>query len=294
VPPARLPSEILLSCAGGAKAALARVRGLDQALERWRREGQAAWPGARVAPKQFFSHLGASLAAEADPVRALERLRAADVFGACACAAGDPSAIAQLERDLLSKLPHELATKWRRRSFADEVVQALRERLLVAEPGRSPRIASYRGKGSLASWIRAAAFRMAVDLRRSEKDHVGLDDELDGVPSSQGDAELGYIKQRYARELKDAFEKTLGALSDQERNVIRMYYLENMTAAGIARLYRVHERTVMRWIERVRAEMIEQTRRRLAERLGVTSNELESLMALVRSQVQLSIRRYFR
>jgi RNA polymerase sigma-70 factor (ECF subfamily) len=84
-------------------------------------------------------------------------------------------------------------------TFVEEVLQALRRRLLVAEPSAAPRIATYRGTAPLVTWMRAAALRVAVDLRRGRKHHQTLDPEL---PLAGPDPEARYLKLRYASEVK--------------------------------------------------------------------------------------------
>ena len=53
--------------------------------------------------------------------------------------------------------------------FVDEVRQVLRTKLLVGD-GAPPKIADYSGRGPLDGWVRAAAVRAAIDLKRREKE----------------------------------------------------------------------------------------------------------------------------
>ena len=48
--------------------------------------------------------------------------------------------------------------------------QRLRERLFVGSDGEPARLASYSGRGPLGTWVRIAAIRLALNLRRSERD----------------------------------------------------------------------------------------------------------------------------
>src|SRR5262245_58099234 len=82
-----------------------------------------------------------------------------DLYLAWACAAGVPGAHAVFEREIVAHVPLHLARFRRGPEFTDEVLQALRERLLVGDP---PRIAAYGGRGPLGAWVRVAAIRIAV------------------------------------------------------------------------------------------------------------------------------------
>src|SRR5262249_14320770 len=146
------------------------------------------------------------------PDVALDRVHAPDLYLACALATGDRAAVAAFEREILRPLRGYLARVHGQAAFADEVTQALRERLLISPTG-APRIASYSGRGPLAAWVRMAAIRLARDHLRARKDHVPLE-ALDPTPlrSAAPDPEMSYLKRRYAREFRAAFQSVLAAL----------------------------------------------------------------------------------
>jgi RNA polymerase sigma-70 factor (ECF subfamily) len=56
----------------------------------------------------------------------------------------------------------------------------------------------------------------------------------------------------------------------------------------------VHRVTVARWLGAARASLLDGTRRRLAERLGLPSPEVESLVRVLWSQLHISISRSLR
>jgi RNA polymerase sigma-70 factor (ECF subfamily) len=65
-----------------------------------------------------------------------------------------------------------------------------------------------------------------------------------------------------------------------------------MTIEAIAAVYGVHRMTISRRIAASRAEILATTQRLLRERLRVTPEELDSLLRLVQSRIDVSIRRY--
>ena len=54
-------------------------------------------------------------------------------------------------------------------------------------------------------------------------------------------------------------------------------------------LYRAHRATVPRWIAAVRETLFEGTRAHLMERLSITTSEVDSVLRLIDSQLEISI-----
>src|SRR5207245_2776368 len=98
-------------------------------------------------PAHFVEHLAAQGASE------LEAIHAADLWLACACARGVPSAAEELERAFFGELDRAVASLDSSASFADDVRQAIRERLYVRASGTLPGIATYTGEGPLSGWL---------------------------------------------------------------------------------------------------------------------------------------------
>ncbi len=103
------------------------------------------------------------------------------------------------------------------------------------------------------------------------------------------DPELQYLKARYASELRQALETTLADLSPREATVLRLYFLEGMTTFAIGSMYRVAERTARHWIATIRTKILDETRHRLGDRLNIPDGEIESLVRLLRDDLNPSI-----
>jgi RNA polymerase sigma-70 factor (ECF subfamily) len=71
-----------------------------------------------------------------------------------------------------------------------------------------------------------------------------------------------------------------------------MHYLDGATIDEIAAVYEVHRSSAARWIAESRAAILEHTRRLLQERLKGTASEIESILRLVDSRLDISAR-YF-
>ncbi|MBI5481701.1 MAG: transcriptional regulator, partial [Deltaproteobacteria bacterium] len=126
--------------------------------------------------------------------------------------------------------------------------------------------------------------------RRRAKATVPADgDTAPALRSPAPDPEVDYLKTRYGEEFRAAFRATLGALSQDERNLLKLHYLDGLNIDEIGVAYRVHRATVARWLAQARERILGETRRRLAERLDAGSKDVDSVLALVRSQLDISI-----
>jgi RNA polymerase sigma-70 factor (ECF subfamily) len=271
------------------------ANGLPAALLDACRVASARWPGCRMTPEAFAEYLMERFRTRDDGIGAFASLALDDLYLAAACATGDPAALAALERGPLAEVGAFVAHIDRSPAFADEVRQLLRERLLVpapGAPGKPPKISEYAGRGPLGAWLRVAAVRAALNARRGTREkRRAAEVEARALRSPIPDPELDYLAARYGRELTSAFEATLAALPIDQRNVLRLHYLDGLGIDAIADLYRVHRSTAARWLERARRQVLEHTRRSLAERLALSSTELDSLIGLARSRLEITLSR---
>jgi RNA polymerase sigma-70 factor (ECF subfamily) len=255
-----------------------------------------AWPGVRVEPSVFLAYVAERIpGTTCDRLAEIDRLHAADLYLACACVHADRAALSIFDKQFLSEVSSYVQRRRFASDFADEVVRALRYKLLVAQGDGPPRIATYSGRGPLSGWMRMCATRAIVDLVREQrgKDETPLEDETD-LKVVADDAELAHLKQRYRSELGAAFQGALSELSTEEANTLRMHFLEGMSTETIARLYRVSARTIQRRIALARQSIIDRTRRILADQLGLSNTELDSMVRLLRSEVDVSISRFLK
>src|SRR5262249_7365534 len=159
-----------------------------------------------------------------------------------------PEALNAFERRYLKGMGATLARIDRSPAFVDEVRQSVRERLFIAKAGARPKIAEYRGHGSLDGLVRVVAMRAALGLHRGEEPGAASaeeeDDALAAKTAPGGDAELSLIKAHYRSAFKAAFEVALAALSSRERNVLRLHLLDGLNIAQIGAVYGTHRATV--------------------------------------------------
>lgn len=217
-------------------------------------------------------------------------LRTEDLELARACLRSEPEALARLEAEVIGSVGPTIGRIDPSEVFGDEVRQRLRIKLLIGEEGRPPGLRSYEGRGTLASWVHVVAARIAISLKRGDaRRKETAEAELDDARLDLEDPELSHIRGAYRDEFQQAFREALASLTPRERTVLRLRYLDGVNIDGIGRIYRVHRATVARWIVRARERVIEEIRRSVAERLDVSSSQLDSLLRLVKSDLELSV-----
>jgi RNA polymerase sigma-70 factor (ECF subfamily) len=220
------------------------------------------------------------------------RLQAGDLALAAACARGDDRAIAIFERTALEPARGSVARIAGSQVAVDEVLQAVRARLLVGDGTNPPRISQYGGRGALAAWVRVAAVRTGLDLKRarSSDDPTG-EPLLDAVVAPDGDPEIDHLRAKYGVPLREAFRAALSDLRARERVVLRLSLVDGLNIDRIGALHGVHRATVARWIARARETLYEGTKRRLRRDLGLPESQFESVVGLVLSRLDVSIER---
>jgi RNA polymerase sigma-70 factor (ECF subfamily) len=247
--------------------------------------GRRAWPDVAVEAARFARFLDERCPDDA----ARAACHGADLYLACACADGDAVALRRFEERHLSQVASFLARMAPTDAFVDEVRQLVRERLFV---GEQRRILAYGGQGPLAGWLRVIALRIAVDLRRHWTERR-RDDEPPAADAAATavDPELDFIKASYRDAFRSALEAALAGLSDEQRNLLRLHFIDALTLDELAALFRVHRATIARRVAAAREAILERCRHLLGERLALDASEFESLLRVVRSQIDLSLRR---
>ena len=263
---------------------------LEGLLERAVASAHAARPGIEVPAEVFVLGLATRLSGAKGPTleRALEALHLGDLLLACACERGDRAALAEFERGFVPDLLAAVNHVDRSGSHADDVLQVLRQKLFVGEPGAAPKIREYSGRGELRRWLRAVAVRAAIDALRGVREVPVEDELLDAIVVPGDHPELAHLKRASVAELKLALREALGALSARERSFLQQYYLDGANLETLAALYRITPSTVSRSLAKARATLLGLVRNAVMARLRISGREVDSLLGLVQSQLELS------
>lgn len=272
------------------RAATVSLEALDRTLQGALGELGAVWPGLVVDAAAFGAFLADKLADEPDATGALARLRLADLALASACARGDDRALAALEPVLAAEVAYAAARMGAPASSADEALQIVRTILLVAAPGRAPAIASYAGRGDLRAWVRVVAIRELVRVQKAiRKDDEFEDDALYDFLSPAEAPELEHLRALYRPDLVAAFRDAIRSLTSKERLLLRQQCLDGLSIDELGPLHGVHRATAARWLAKARETLLSRTKKGLMKRLGIPPAEVDSILRLLQSRLDLSL-----
>jgi len=254
-----------------------------------------AWPDLPLSEADFVAYASERLPVDLEAGQAVEHLRGSDLFLACACSRGDERAIAAFDREL-GPVMAGIVRGFRARATAPEDgLQMLREKILVGDADHAPRIESYDGRGKLKNWVRATAVRTLIDLtRRQLKEQCVVtvaDEVLVSLPSPDDDPEIDHLKRLYRGEFKLAFESAVFGLEARERNMLRQHFVHGLSTEQIGAVHRVHKATAARRLAAAREHLLSATRKNLVRKLGIERGDVDSIMRLIESQLDVSMER---
>jgi RNA polymerase sigma-70 factor (ECF subfamily) len=284
------PRQLAARFVSRAGAPAADDAALAPELARALDDAHRAWPAVELPDEDFIDHLAARVRPDDDLPAVMRQLKIADLYLACAAAHGRPGAEQAFEHSLLARVGQFVSSIDTSPAFVADVAQALRIKLLVGSDGQG-KLAQYSGRGALDSWVCAVAIRTAIDLRRAGGHEASDNERALDVLAATDDPELELLRQRYDGQFRAALEAALTALEARDRTLLRLYFIEQLPAAQIGKLYRVHETTILRRISRVRESVFAQVRAALSTTLRLSASEFDELLALLRSRLDVSVHR---
>jgi len=276
----------------GGKESVAVPSGFESELREYLRAARSAGSDFSVGDLEFVRYV----AARARDGRLPPTEYAPDLLLACACSQGIASAIETFRERFLPVMARVLARRKAPAHVADDVQQIVQQRLLVGETaGEVSKIAGYRGSGPLRTWVASAAATTLLmhqrSVRRRHEEAHGSQGSEPGVPL---EPELELMRRRYAPQLENALAEALNLLSERQRTLLRLHWGENMTVDVLGSIYGVSRSTAARWVTDARRALGIKTREILQQTLECSTSECDSLVALVKSRIELSILRRLR
>lgn len=243
-----------------------------------------AWPEVHLPEAVFRAYVRERLGDEEPSEDALDAL-----YLACACARGDRAAVKAFDAAYMPDVTRAIAKLRLPPADVADVVQSLREQLLVGKAGAGPGVAAYAGRGELGGWLRVAAVRAGLKKLRGRKPEVDVDDALLAARAAGDDPELSYMKEVYRRAFRDAFAAALAGLGAREKNLLRQHFVDGLSVDELGKLYDTHRATAARWVARARDELLESTKKEFASRAGISARECASVLRMVRSRIDVTL-----
>jgi RNA polymerase sigma-70 factor (ECF subfamily) len=251
----------------------------------------AAYPAITVPSVEFAAELARRLGAAATPDQ-LARLRADHVHLAIACIAADEVAIRTLESDFIDEVDSSARRMRATPDQIDELKGHLRTILFVSEPGRAAALRDYSGRGDLRTYLRVIATRELVRVIDRGRREVAIDEEsfLDRL-APVSDPGLGFLRESYRADVSAAMRAALANLDEPSRALLRYSVVDGWTVDRIAALYGVHRATAGRRVAAARDALGAAIRAELARRLAIPVADVDSIVRLVQSRIDVSLER---
>ena len=243
----------------------------------------------------------------------ISELQCHDLYLTLGCARGDEQAWWRFDADyssLIERLAHQVA---RRGMDANEVIDSVYVELYgtkVTDGVRQSKFRTYTGRGTLRGWLRSVISHSAIDLYRVRRDEVSLDDwsnnsgDVSTGPSFPTEAQGGeasmldnLLRERYRSATISALDKSLSTLDAHETLLLLYYHVEGLKLREIAHIVqaptssirrwfqrrkrqtnnptRIHESTVMRWLENIYKKVAEGFRSELKNQHGLSPAEID-------------------
>lgn len=250
----------------------------------------------------------------------LREIQANDLFMAIACSNGNERAWWEFDhnhRAYLERIARHLASS---DANAQEVVDTVYVELYgtrVIDGERVSKFSTFSGRGSIRGWLRTVVWHSLVDLHRTSHDEVSLDEMTENVgeshaqasfaePALDGEVEMinRLTRDQYRKTTLTAIETAFADLDDHEKLLLLYYHVENLKLREIAKLVeeptsplrgwfqrksaqrennpsaRIHESTVMRWLEKTYGKVLKTFRSQLLGSNGLKEEELDICMEI--------------
>jgi RNA polymerase sigma-70 factor (ECF subfamily) len=249
----------------------------------------AAWADVAVARDAFAAALARRLGATASPslVAALHH----DVYAAIAAVAGDAAGIVACDQIATREVDFAARRLRATSAQADEVRSDLRRLLFVDEGDRPAAIATYTGRGDLRGYARIIVARALARRIQRDRREVSLDEALIDDLSPALDPEVLVLREQYRVDVDAALRAALAALSDRARAILRYHLLDGWSIDQIGQRYGVHRSSAARWVNGAHHELGAGIRAALASRLSLPESQVDSIVALVTSRIDVSLER---
>ena len=260
----------------------------DEAIEAAHQAARAAWPDVIVELPRFAAEVRRRLG-EISPEE-LATICTDDLYLAIACLDGDEAAATHLERDYLVEA--ERAARKLRGSDdqAAELRGHLRRVLFTAEGERRAGLAEFSGRGDLHGYLRVTATRELIRVINRGRKEQPIEPLIERLQLERA-PELSMVRARHGAEIETAVRAAIEALPERDRALLRYSLVDDWTVDQIGELYGVHRATAARWVAAARDRLGETIRREVATRLAIETGEVESLIDLVRSRIDVSLER---
>jgi len=261
---------------------------LDAAIESAHREAREALPDVDVELARF----AAEVRRRVKPLDAavFATLCTKDLYLAIACFDGNEAAATRLERDYF--IEADIAARKVRGSDdqAAEMKSVLRKLLFTADGDRRAGLADFTGRGDMRGYLKVICTRELIRVVNKQRKEEPIDSMLERLEVERA-PELSLLRAKHGADIAAAMRAALERLDERERALLRYSLVDGWTVDQIGEVYKVHRATAARWVAAARDSLGGLIRSEVAKRLSIDEVEVDSLIALVRSRIDVSLER---
>ncbi len=171
--------------------------------------------------------------------------------------------------------------------LAQEIVSQL-----IGDRGK---LGGYDGRGSLASWLRVAIARAAIDRFRRVRREVSWEETSER--GCEPTATRGSLQEaaesmdaRWGPVLARILAEQIEHLPARDRLLLGLYYVNEVPLKAIGSRFGVHEATASRWLDRIRDNLRVAVEKELRRRHGLRPRETETLWRWVAEEGTFSLK----
>ena len=259
-------------------------------------------------------------ATDAEVAAFVTRLHADDLHLALACAEGDEHAWWEFDhqyRDYIRRVARGLTNSDAAAADAIDVVYTELYGTRFLGGSRASKFTLYSGRGTLRAWLKSVIWHSMVDLHRSSRRTISLDQMTENATEGgnsivsqlaaggEPDAIADLDRENYRKATIAALDAAFASLEDHEKLLLLYYHVEELTLREITALLenesselrrwfqrgkdrdpskRVHESTVMRWLDRSYAKISQLFRAELGANHGLCETEIESCIEIAATE----------
>jgi RNA polymerase sigma-70 factor (ECF subfamily) len=172
----------------------------------------------------------------------------------------------------------------------DDLLHVLLARLLVGTADKPAKLASYRGDGSLRSWVRAVATRAVIDHLRAARARAPVVPLVESGLVRSAAIEHGIEGRRFADAVRAATIAAFDELTPRQRNLLRHATFHRLGIDELAVIYRVHRTTTARWLQRTREALHAAIAAKLAKATSIAEDDAASMLREAAGDADVSLR----
>ena len=212
-----------------------------------------------------------------------------DIYLALACGKAEAEALRALEGRYFPALDEHLIRAGFDKTSRQDVFQQMLMHLCA---GPHPRILTYAGRAALSSWLGVSALRFAVNLGTKTLGGTGAAElTFARIVADDTNPEMRVAIERARPLFQLALSTAIDGLPERDRTLLRLCFVDGLSIDAIGNIYGVHRATAARWITQIRQRIFKKVQLVVTRDLGLHDSEFESLAFLIRSELNLSLRR---